>query len=88
VSGEGAILVHEARARFEDRTPEFGNAEDRQAIVTLALYHLAVVKATRRFKTPTRLERKLEELEQSDAATLEGYLHPGLARKPGGRRGR
>jgi len=82
------MLVHEARARFEGRNPAFGNAADREAVVLLALYHLAVNKATRRLKVPKHLERKLNELEQSDATTLEAYLHPKLARKLGGRRGR
>jgi len=82
------LLVHEARARFEDHAPEFGNAEDRQAVVLLSLYHQAAAKARRLNTTAHRLEKKLQDFEQSDAITLERYLHPGLARKPGGRRGR
>ena len=75
------MLVHEARARLEGRAPEFGNLEDRAAVVTLALYHQAAAQAARRLKTPKRLIAKLQDLEQSDAATLEAYLHPSLARR-------
>jgi len=82
------MLVYEARARFEGRNPAFGNAADREAVVLLALYHQAVNKATRRLKVPKHLGRKLKELEYSDAATLEAYLHPGLARKERMRHGR
>jgi len=82
------MLVHEARTRFEGRAPEFGNVEDRQAVVLLALYHQAMHQAMLRYKTAERLQKKLQDFEQSDAITLERYLYPKLARKPGGRRGR
>jgi len=75
------MLVHEARARFEGRAPEFGNAEDRQAVVLLALYHQAAAKARVRYTTSRRLSMKLDDFEQADAATLEAYLHPSLARR-------
>jgi len=81
------MLVHEARARFEGRAPEFGNVEDRQAVVLLSLYHQAAAKARLSHTTVDRLEKMLQDFEQSDAITLERYLHPGFARKLGGRRG-
>jgi len=70
------LLVHEARTRFEGRAPEFGNAEDRQAVVLLALYHQVVHRAMVRYKTAERLEKKLADFEQADAFTLESYLSP------------
>jgi len=82
------MLVHEARARLEGRAPEFGNLEDRAAVVTLALYHQAAGKARSSHTTADRLEKKLQNLEQSDAATLEAYLHPSLARRKRRRLGR
>jgi len=81
------MLVHEARARFEGRAPKFGNAEDREAVVLLSLYHQAAAKARLSHTTVHRLAKKLQDFEQSDAATLEAYLHPSLARRERSQRG-
>lgn len=70
------MLVHEAAARFKDRPPRFGDAKDRDAVVTLLLYRQAAAAATRRLKVPEHLDKKLGELEYADAGTLKDYIDP------------
>jgi hypothetical protein len=82
------MLVHEARARFEGRAPTFGDTEDHRAVALLGLYNEACTKTIRFYKGPERLKKRLEELQQCDAATLEAFLHPRLGGEKRRRHGR
>ncbi|MGA2329168.1 MAG: hypothetical protein ABSH05_23150 [Bryobacteraceae bacterium] len=75
------MLVWQAAALAEARRIQFGNPQDIEAAQLLGLYAECVRAVSKRLRVDIHVQKKLVELWHADRATLEAYLHPGIAKR-------
>jgi hypothetical protein len=75
------MLAWQAAALIEARRLKFGNPADLEAAQLLGVYSECVRAVSKRLKVDTHVQKKLVELWYADRATLEAYLHPGVAKR-------